>query len=169
MTIPQNPQNDFSPFLPSTFNMPEEDDRISEFVGKTFSELSDVINDKVIGNFVQDAQNFNGHKYFYDTTKKLRNGFRFLLRVTSFPNAGVLIIPLPILVNNQFAISQAWGSASLPCTAVGAGDGEYFSFYSEGNTRITFVMTDLAVTITTTADMTAYSGFIIIDYILDGQ
>lgn len=167
MTIPTNPINLFTPFLPSTYNMPDEDDRVTEFIGKTFSEVSDVVNDKVIGNFVQDAQNFNGHKYFYDTTKKLRNGFRFLLRVTSFPNTGVLVIPLPIAINNQFAVSQVWGSASKPPTTPGTG--EYFSFYSEGNARITFVMTDLAVTITTTADMTAYSGFIIVDYILDGQ
>lgn len=167
MTIPTNPQNDFSPFLPSTYNVPEEEDRWLDWIGETFSQISDVSNDKVIGNFVQDAQNFNGHKYFYDTTKKLRNGFRFLLRVTSFPNTGVLVIPLPIPINNQFAISQAWGSASKP--PITPGTGEYFSFYSEGDSRITFVMTDLSVTITTTADMTAYSGFIIVDYILDGQ
>lgn len=167
MTAPTNPQNDFSPFLPSTFNVPEEQDRWKDWIGETFSQFSDVSNDKVIGNFVQDSQNFNGHKYFYDTTKKLRNGYRFLLRIVSFPNTGVLVIPLPISVNNQFAISQAWGSASLPPTTPGTG--EYFSFYSEGSSKITFVMTDLDITITTTTDMTAYSGFIIVDYILDGQ
>jgi len=169
MTTPSNPQNDFSPFLPSTYNVPEEQDRWSDFVGKTFSEVSDVVNDKVIGMFVQDSSTFNGHKFFYDTTKKLRNGFRFLLRVVSYPNTGVLAIPLPIIVNPQFVVSQVWGSASQPCSAIGAGDGDYFSFYSEGNSRITFTMTDLAVTITTTANMTAYSGFIICDYVKDGQ
>jgi len=169
MTTPSNPQNDFSPFLPSTYNVPEEQDRWSDFVGKTFSEVSDVVNDKIIGMFVQDSEQFNGHKFFYDTTKKLRNGFRFLLRVVSYPNAGPLVIPLPIVVNPQFVVSQVWGSANKPCSAIGAGDGEYLSFYSEGNTRITFTMTDLAVTITTTANMTAYSGFIICDYVKDGQ
>ncbi len=167
MTIPTNPSELFSPFLPSTYNIPEEEDRHDEWLSSNLSDISDVINDKVIGIFVQDFQNFNGHKYFYDTTKKLRNGFRFLLRVTSFPNNSGLVIPLPITINNQFAISQAWGSASKPPTTPGTG--EYFSFYSEGNSRITFIMTDQSVTITTTADMTAYSGFIIIDYILDGQ
>ncbi len=168
MTIPTNPINLFSPFLPSTFNMPEEEDRFKEYIGTTFSEVSDVVNDKVIGMFVENVENFNGHKFFYDTTKKLRNGYRFLLRIVSFPNTGVLVIPLPIVVNPQFVVSQVWGSASKPCSAIGAGDGEYFSFYSEGNSRITFVMTDLNVTITTTADMTVYSGFIIVDYIKDG-
>lgn len=168
MTTPTNPINLFSPFLPSTYNMPEEEDRWLEFVGKTFSEVSDVVNDKVIGMFVQNSENFNGHKYFYDTTARLRNGYRFLLRVTSYPNTSTLIIPLPIPVNSQFIVSQVWGSASRPCTAVGSGNGDYFSYYSEGNTRISFTMTDLAVTITTTADMTAYSGFIIVDYIKDG-
>lgn len=169
MTTPTNPSNLFSPFLPSTFNMPDGEGRSEEFLGKTFSQISDVVNDKVIGMFVQDSQTFNGHKYFYDDPKKLRNGYRFLLRVESYPNATTLVIPLPIEINEQFVVSQVWGSASLPPSSIGAGDGEYFSFFSEGDSRITFVMTDLAVTITTTADMTAYSGFIIIDNILDGQ
>lgn len=163
-----NPNNDFSPFLPSTFNLPEEQDRWSEFIGKTFSEISDVSNDKVIGMFVEDSENFNGHKFFYDTTRKLRNGFRFLLRIVSFPNTSSLVIPLPIVVNPQFVVSQVWGSASKPCSAIGAGNGDYFSFYGEGNSKITFTMTDLSVTVTTTADMTAYSGFIIADYVKDG-
>lgn len=169
MTTPSNPSNLFSPFLPSTFNMPDEEGRSGEFVGKTFSQLSDVINDKVIGMFIQEINTFNGHKYFYDDPRKLRNGYRFLLRVESYPNAGPLVIPLPIEVNQQFIVSQVWGSASKAPSAVGAGDGEYFSFYSEGDSRITFVMTDTEVTITTTADMTAYSGFIVVDNILDGQ
>lgn len=169
MTTPTNPINLFTPFLGSTFNVPEEDDRLKEWLGSQLSQFSDVVNDKVIGNFVQDAENFNGHKFFYDTTKKVRNGFRFILRVTSYPNSGVLILPLPIPVNPQFVVSQVWGSASKPCSSTGVGDGEYFSFYSEGNSRITFVMTDLDVTITTTTNMTAYSGFILIDYIKDGQ
>lgn len=166
MTIPTNPINLFTPFLPSTFNAPEEDDRLKEWLGQKFSESSDVVNDKIIGNFVQDSENFNGHKYFYDTTKKLRNGYRFLLRVVQYPNTGVLVIQLPFPFTNQFMVSQVWGSASKPPTTPGIG--EYFSFYSEGNGRITFVMTDLAVTITTTADMTLFSGFIIVDYIKDG-
>ena len=168
MTIPSNPQNDFSPFLPSTFNMPDDDERVTEFIGKTFSDFSDVVNDKIIGMFVQDAENFNGHKYFYDTTSKLRNGFRFLLRVTSYPNTSTLTLSIPIIVNSQFVVSQVWGSASKPCSAVGAGDGDYFSFYSQGNTKISFTMSDLSVVITTTSDMTAYNGFIIVDYIKDG-
>jgi hypothetical protein len=149
--------------------MPDGEGRSEEFVGKTFSQISDVVNDKVIGMFVQETNTFNGHKYFYDDPGKLRNGYRFLLRVESYPNAGLLVIPLPIEVNEQFIVSQVWGSASKPPTATGAGDGEYFSFFSEGDSRITFVMTDTEVTITTTANMTAYSGFIIVDNILDGQ
>jgi len=163
-----NSNNSFTPFLPSTFNVPEEQDRLKDWLGKTFTETSDVVNDKVIGMFVQDSSTFNGHKFFYDNTRKLRNGFRFILRVTSYPNTGTLIIQLPILFTPQFIVSQVWGSASKPCSATGANDGEYFSFYSEGNARIFFTMTDKEVTITTTADMTAYSGMIICDYIKDG-
>ncbi len=167
-----NSNNSFTPFLPSTYNVPEEEDRRVEWLGSNLSDISDVVNDKVIGMFLQDSSTFNGHKYFYDTTRKLRNGFRFLLRVKSYPNAGPLVIPLPIIFTPQFIVSQVWGSASKPpiLTPVPIPDsGEYFSFYSEGNSRITFVMTERQVTITTTADMTQYSGMIIIDYIKDGQ
>lgn len=166
MTTPSNPSNLFSPFLPSTFSAPEEDDRLKEWVGKTFSEISDVSNDKIIGMFVQDAEGFNGHKYFYDSTKKLRNGFRFLLRVSSYPNTSTLTIPLPVQFTNQFIVSQVWGSASKPPSSPGTGD--YFSYYSEGNSRISFTMNDISVIITTTADMTLYTGFLICDYIKDG-
>ena len=167
MTTPINSNIPNSPFLPATFNIPEEEDRRVEWFGSTLSDISDSVNDKVIGMFVDNVENFNGHKYFYDSTRKLRNGYRFLLRVVSYPNTGVLVIPLPITINPQFAVSQVWGSASKPPTTPGTG--EYFSFYSQGDSRITFVMTDLAVTINTTADMTAYSGFIICDNIRDGQ
>jgi len=168
MTIPVNPIEIFSPFLPSTYNIPEEDDRLKEYLGSTFSDFSDVVNDKVIGMFVENFDNFNGHKFFYDTTKKLRNGYRFLLRILSFPNTSTLVITLPTPFTQQFVVSQVWGSASKPPLTGIPRSGEYFSFYSEGNSRITFIMTELDVTITTTADMTAYSGFIICDYIRDG-
>src|SRR5574338_378915 len=71
-------------------------------------------------------------------------------------------------INPQFVVTNIWGSASKPCSAVGAGDGDYFSFYSEGNSKITFTMSDTQIVITTTMDMTAYSGFIIIEYVRDG-
>ncbi len=163
----QNTNNDFSPFLPSTFNLPEEEDRRIEWLGATFSELSDVINDKKIGMYVQDFFVQNGNKYSYDTTEKVRSGYECLLRVTSFPNTGVLTLLLPEPFTDQFSITNVWGSASRPPTTPGNGD--YFSFYSVGNPKVTFVMNDLSVVITTTTDMTAYSGFIFIEFIKDGQ
>lgn len=166
MTV-SNPSN--SPFLPSTYNVPDEETSRIEWFGLTLSEITDVLNDKVIGIYVDNVENFNGNKFYYDSVRKARDGYRFILRIKSYPNTGVLVIPLPVIVNPQFAISQVYGSASKPCSAIGAGDGEYFSYYSEGNTRISFVMTDKEITITTTADMTAYSGFIVVDNIKDGQ
>ena len=166
MTV-SNPSN--SPFLPSTYNVPDEETSRIEWFGLTLSEITDVLNDKVIGIYVDNVENFNGNKFYYDSVRKARDGYRFILRIKSYPNTGALVIPLPVIVNPQFAISQVYGSASKPCSAIGAGDGEYFSYYSEGNTRISFVMTDKEITITTTADMTPYSGFIVVDNIKDGQ
>lgn len=166
MTIPTNPSELFTPFLPSTYNLPEENDRWKEWLGSNLSDISDVVNDKKIGAYTESAQNFNGEKWIYDTTKKVRNGYQSVLRITSFiPGT----YPLPILqVNPQFVISHIWGSASLPCTAIGAGDGDYFSFMNQGNTRIQFTMSDTQIVITTNGTTAAYSGFIVIEYIRDG-
>lgn len=174
MTIP-NPSELFSPFLPDTFTVPEEDERLQTFLVDKLSEFSSVINDKTIGVYTQQTEAFNGEKWIYDTTKKVRNGYQSIARITSFPNNTTLTLTLtstpqfPIPgINPQFVIKSAWGSASKPCSAIGAGDGDYFSFYSQGNAKISFMMSDTTIVITTTVDMRAYSGFIIIEYIRDG-
>ena len=166
MTTPTNPSELFTPFLPSTYNIPEEEDRLKIFLVDNFSDFADVINDKKIGTYVQDAESFNGDKFFYDTTKKLRNGYQAIARFKSFVSGS---FPMPIQdINPQWVISQVWGSASKPCTAVGAGNGDYFSFYGEGNSKIQFTVSDTTIVITTAVDMSMYSGFIIFEYIRDG-
>lgn len=162
---PGNPQNLFSPFLPSTFNLPEKEDRHVEWLGTTFSSLSDVINDKKIGTY-RPAETFNGEVWQYDTTKKVRNGYQAIIRFNSFVS-GTYSLPISN-VNPQFIVTHVWGSASLPCTAVGVGDGRYFSFFGEGNADIQFVMTDISIILTATAPMANYQGFIIIEYLRDG-
>jgi hypothetical protein len=166
MTAPTNPQELFSPFLEATFNIPEEDDRLKPFLNDKLSALSDVVNDKKIGGYVQSAENFNGEKWSFDTTKKVRNGYQSVARITSFvPQT----IPMPIgNIHPQFVITHVWGSASKPCTAVGAGDGDYFSFFAQGDARIQFIMTDTQITITTDGARASYQGFIVIEYLRDG-
>jgi hypothetical protein len=92
-----------------------------------------------------------------------------MARVKSFPNAGVLVIPNPIPnVNQQLIVSNVWGSASKPASAVGAGDGNYFTFPNMGDPRISFTINDMNITITTTVDLSAYTGFIFLEFIPDG-
>jgi hypothetical protein len=170
MTAPQepnNPSNLFTPFLPSTFNIPEEEDRLKTFLNDKLSAISDVVNDKKIGLYVQDSENFNGNKFFYRTTKITRNGYQAIAYFSTFVS-GTFPLPIPN-VNPQFRVTHVWGSASLPCSATGAGDGDYFSFMAQGDARISFTMSDLTLTITATAPMAAYSGFIIIEYLRDGE
>lgn len=166
MTTPSNPIEPFSPFLPTTYNIPKEKDRIEVFMVDTFADIADVVNAKRIGNYTQDAETQNGCKYAYDTTKKVRNGAQAIARIKSFKTES---IPLPIKdVNPQFIISLVYGSASKPCSSVGAGDGDYFSFMSQGDARIQFTMSDTTLNITATAPMAAYQGLIIIEFIRDG-
>lgn len=175
MTTPTNPIETFTPFLPSTFNVPEEEDRLKTFIGEKLSQFSDVINDKKIGTISQAAENFSGGSWFYKTTGVTRNEYQTIAYIPSLPNTGTITLTLtgtplfPIVdVNPQFVITGLYGTASKPCSSVGKGDGIYFSFMPEGDSRISFTMSDISITITTTIDLTAYTGFIVINYLRDG-
>jgi hypothetical protein len=163
---PGNPYEIFTPFLPTTVNFPEDPERIKVFLNDNFCNYADVINDKKIGAYTQGVENFNGEKWFYDSTKINRNGYQSIARITSFvPQT----IPNPIPdINDQFVITLAYGSASLPTTATGAGDGDYFSFFGQGDLRIQFTLSDTEITITTDGAREDYSGFIIIHYLRNG-
>lgn len=166
MTIPTNPQEPFSPFLPTTVNYPKEQDRLPSFLEENLANYADVINDKKIGIYMDQAETFNGEKWFYISTTNTRNGYQAIAYIPSFITQ---TIPLPIEnVNPQFIVTDVWGSASKPCSAVGAGDGDYFSFYSQGDARIQFSMSDTSIIINTDAARAAYSGFIIVEYLRNG-
>ncbi len=174
MTIPLNPQEPYTPFLPTTYDIPEEG-RLRSFFSENLASFADVINDKKIGIYMQAAETLNGDKFFYKTTRKTRNGYQSISYIPSFPNSGVLVITrdtdpqYPMAdVNEQLIVTQVWGSASKPCTSVGSGDADYFSFMAQGDGRISFTFSDTTLTITTTIDMTAYSGFIVVQYVRDG-
>ena len=163
-TEPENPSNLFTPFLPSTFTVPEEQDRSRAFLTDNLSRISDVVNDKKIGIYTQDTENLNGNSFSYDDPKKTRNGYQSIARIKSFVSGP---IPMPISnIDDQFVVSLVYGSASLPPTTPGTGD--YFSFMAQGDTRISFVMSDTTITITASGPMAAYSGFIVIEYIRAG-
>ena len=173
--IPLNPQEPFSPFLPTTYNIPEEDDRGKTFLQDQLAQHSDVINDKKIGTYLQAAEILNGEKWFYKVTQVTRNGYQVIAYIPSFPNSGVLVLTnsstpqYPLVdINSQFVVTHVWGSASKPCSAVNAGDGDYFSFMAQGDSRISFTMTDTVITITTTTNLSLYSGFIVIEFLRNG-
>lgn len=179
MTIPSNPSELFTPFLPTTYNLPEEEDRSRVFLVDRFSNFADVINDKRIGNYAQAAENFNGTKWGYGSTRIVRNGYQAIAFIPSLPNAGSITLtatsdpayPVPN-VNGDFVVTQVWGSASRTFTDPDpspTGNGDYFSFFSEGDSRISFTMTNKQIVITTTTDLSAYIGLIIVEYIRNGK
>lgn len=172
---PTNPSEPFTPFLPTTYNIPEDDDRLKTFLVDKFSNFADVINDKKIGIYSQTSENLNGDKWFYISPQVTRNGYQTIIYLPSLPNNttktinqnSVPIFPIPGIDPN-FVITQIWGSASKPCSKKGAGDGVYFSFMNQGDARISFTMSDTTIVITTTVDLSGYSGFIVISYLRDG-
>lgn len=172
---PENPSNLFTPFLPSTYDPPNEEDRLDLYLAENFSNFADVINDKKIGLYVP-SENFNGEKWGYITTKKVRNGYQIIAYIASFIDQTFL---LPIAnINQQLIITHTWGSASLPTTSLGAGSGDYFSFMPMGDTRISYTLSDIAappstftgfkIVITTDGMRASYSGFIVIEFLHDG-
>jgi hypothetical protein len=177
MTTPidiSTPIEQFSPFLPTTYNLPE-DDRLNVFLEDNFANMSDVINDKKIGTIVQTSSQFNGEKWFYKTTGITRNGYSVIAYIPSYPASGVLTLtltstpmyPIPN-VNNEFVITDLYGTASKPPTVTGAGNGNFFKFNNQGDSRISFTMSDNTIVITTTTDLSAYSGFIVVQYLRNG-
>lgn len=170
-----NPSELFSPFLATTYNIPEEEDRLKTYLVDRFSTYADVINDKKIGIYEQASENQNGEKWFYRVTNVTRNGFQTMAFIPSLPNTGVLILTLtsepqfPIQnIDSNFVITDMIGTASKPPSAIGAGDGDFFSYVNQGNPKITFTMSDVQIVITTTVDLSAYIGIIKIEYLRDG-
>jgi len=175
MTIPTNPMEPFSPFLATTFNIPIDEDTFNNFLQDEFSRHADVINDKKIGTYIEETPTLNGNKHWYANTKVTRNGYQSFVFINGLPNTGVLVInaattpAYPINdVQPEFLMWHLWGTASKPPTAQGAGDGDFFSFFNQGDPRITFVFTDTTITITTTIDLSAYYCFIVCEFIRAG-
>jgi hypothetical protein len=167
MTAPKEPTNPsvlFTPFIESTFNIPEEEDRLKAFLNDVLSNITDVVNDKKIGAYTDSVENFNGNTLIYITTTKVRNGYQSMVYIPSFISE-TITQPIPN-INNQFVITKTWGSASLPPTTPGTGD--YFSFMPMGDTRISYTMSDTQIVITTDGARASYSGFIFIEYLRDG-
>lgn len=176
MTIPPNPSELFSPFLASTYNIPETDERLDTYLVDNLTQFADTINDKKIGGYTQNANEFNGEKWIYDTPKRIRTGYQSIARIPQYPNAGILTLTLtsnpafPIQgINQQFIITSLYGTASKPCSQYGANDGDYFSFMNQGDSRISFTMSDQQIIITTTTDLRSYNGFIVIHFLRDGD
>lgn len=175
MTLPSNPQDPFSPFLPTTYNFPEEDDRAKTFIQDQLAQHSDVINDKKIGVYVQQTPTLNGNKHWYANTRITRNGYQSFVFINGLPNTGTLVInaastpAFPIdNIQPQFLMWHVWGTASKPPTTTGSGDGDFFSFMAKGDSRISFTMSDTTLTITTTTNLSNYYGFIICEFIRAG-
>lgn len=175
MNFQNNPQELFTPFLSTTYNVPEEEERWKTYLVDRLSVFSDIINDKKIGVITQASENFNGDKFFYGSTEITRNGFQALAFIPSLPNATTITLtltsnpsyPVPA-VNTEFVITQLYGTASLPPSSTGAGDGDFFQFNNQGDTRISFTMSDNQLVITSTVDLTAYTGLIIVHYLRNG-
>jgi hypothetical protein len=169
MTTVQDVYQDLpNPFLPSEIQLPEEEDRFKVFLKDTLQKITDVANEKTIGVYLP-TESFNGELWNYiNPMDPPKNGYRIIYFTPSLPATGVSVVPIPGVIaiqglNANFMITLCYGSASRPATTPGAGD--YFSFMSSGDSRISFTISDQALTITTTVDLSAYKGVFVLEYI----
>ncbi len=158
MTTTPNPSEPFSPFLPTTENVPKDQEDLNYFLGDRFARISDVVNDKVIGGYTE-AESQNGKKFGYINPKITRNGYQTMLRIDSFVT-GSFDLPMSIL-DDDFEMTLVYGTAST--------FGDYFSFMSQGDARIQFTVNATQVNITAMAPMAAYAGFIFFEYIRNAK
>lgn len=170
-----NPREPFTPFLPTTYNVPQEQDRLNVYLVDRFSNFADVINDKKIGAYIQSTENQNGEKWFYKITNITRNGYQTMAYIPSLPNSTSITLRLNTMpqfpienIDTNFVITDMIGTASKPPSAIGAGDGDFFSFVNEGNSKISFTMSDTEIVITSTTNLSRYIGIIKIEYLRNG-
>lgn len=170
-----NPREPFTPFLPTTYNVPQEQDRLNVYLVDRFSNFADVINDKKIGAYIQSTENQNGEKWFYKITNITRNGYQTMAYIPSLPNSTSITLRLNTMpqfpienIDTNFVITDMIGTASKPPSAIGAGDGDFFSFVNEGNSKISFTMSDKEIVITSTTNLSGYIGIIKIEYLRNG-
>lgn len=168
--FPQNPMDTFSPFLPTTQSIPDDEDTFNNFLNDKLSQYADVINDKKIGTITQASENFNGETWWYKNTKITRNGYQTIAYIPSWIPQTLTLTSTPQFpiqdINDEFVVTLVYGSASKPPTTAGTGD--YFSFFGAANPRIQFTMSDTQIVITTDGTTADYSGFIVVNYLRNG-
>lgn len=157
----------FTPFLATDNNVPEEQDRLRTYLIDTFSRITYAVNPKKIGLYAT-AESLNGENWQYGNTtaqvKKTRNGYQIISFVPSLVSQ-TISQPVPNIDGN-FIMTLCFGTATKPKTTAGTGD--YFSFMSEGDSRISFTISDTSIIITA-AGLSAYQGYIVQEYIKAGN
>ena len=161
---------DFSPFLPTTQNIPKDEKSFDYFLNDQFALIADAVNLKTIGIF-STAEQQNGENWYYGSTtiqvQKTRNGLQTVLFIPSLVSGP---IPNPVQnIDGNFIMTEVYGTASKLASAIGAGDGDYFTFVNEGNSHVSFTVSDTTITITTDGSLSAYQAFIVQKYIKSGN
>lgn len=157
----------FTPFLSPENNVPEEQDRLRTYLIDTFNRYAYTINPKKIGLY-STVEALNGENWQYGSTtaqvKKTRNGYQV---VSFIPSLVSQVLPQPVAnLDGNFIMTFCFGTASKLKTTIDTGD--YFSFMSQGDSRISFTISDTSIIITANG-LSAYQGFIVQEYIKNGN
>ena len=160
----------YTPFLPTTQNIPEGEESQKFFFNDQFASMADAINTKTIGIY-SAAEQQNGEQWLYGNTKamvqRVRNGLQTILFIPSLVSES---IPNPVQnIDQNFIMTEVFATATLPATAKGAGDGNYFTFNCQGDSRVSFTVSDTTIAITTNGTLAGYQAFIVQKYIKSGN
>lgn len=158
-----------TPFISPNVQVPIEEDRRRVFLIDTFTSVIDSLNAKEIGIYYPQEV-LNGEEWFMpNNPKKQRDGYRTVVPFPALPNITTLTLPHNIPnIEIGFTITHLYCTASNFATNPGAprvNRGDYFQIAGDGDSRLKLYMDNVNVYLTSTIDLSAYTGIVVIEYV----
>lgn len=161
MTI--GPENSEQSFVSTDIVLPEDDSDLREILTDRLQRITEALNMKDIGQYY-DVATISGQIWFDPTdVAETREGERIVINFGALPNAAVKTVAHNITVDANTRFTRIYGTANDPST-------EFiplpFVDMSGGAAHIELSVDSTNVSVTTTADYTAFTEtFIILEWI----
>jgi hypothetical protein len=158
-----------SPSLITSRKFPEDPTELQPVLSKAYVDIANTVNGKTTGIY-EKIQIVTGNMYYSNASpanpSQKRQGYRQVYTLASLPSAGTATIPTNIAITaatqfvNIYGVAQSSGIAVAltPWVMATPNDAPYLRVnLSTGNIEI----------ITTSANWTSYSAFVVLEYTLN--
>ena len=154
-------------YLPLYDTVPEKWQESREFLVENLKKISDVVNVREIGWYLEDA-NLTGKQFIQGTQvpTEYRSIFRKVVVFGALPAAGSKSVPHGIKFDNNFTLIHLYASATQPATL--AIPIPFAEQITPANGNIEIFMDPTYVTIAVGSNRSAFTRtFVIIEYLLE--